>query len=629
MAIDDWTAFLRTWSDEWVAARTDDHYDPVPGDWLGFEAAAEEEIAAAERRLGLRFPPSYRAFLAASNGWRHAGSVDEMCSTRTVGFFRDMSDFVCEMLDEYEQQELAEDTDPDDPAGDDAERIHAAGKWKRAVQVSLEGDLTWFVLDPGDVGPDGEWAAYRYASWWGDIPKRHESFADLMYSMFQSFHQQMQPDNATSRDQDAKILRAQADLLDGRLDRARAALEVATGFGRPRAGLGIFQIRVLFGENYMLPDVAALLPPDDPFLERCALPVLAAFAERGSYHGKPDQALEPYREQIRNGTFTAWHGPGIEKARELVLWGDLDAAWHVLTTEALPEWRPVGNSHLAPIELLADPYLAPLITPERARLLLTTPRPGRPAAVLDEPPARDGITWLQQPQLGFSYCITFTRDLGPRQLAERLGVDPSAVTPPPCTSRTAAMSLFHDREEDQVRVGECGNGWSFAIENNTDRLERGEPPFPGVTLWVTGGHIKTGRCAYVDDTGTTVCELTVTASNGYDHDGSFQRSGTCPDLLDAALTDTEALDSKGRFTDIQDYTHQYTFGYNTLQAVERHFGLTLPRDTIQHGRIPVFHIPRHRTGSRDGLQAIIEIQPDGWSTPHRSTTIDLDGHDPR
>lgn len=36
--------------------------------WLGFDPATEGEVLAAEQRLGVRFPPTYRNFLLASNG---------------------------------------------------------------------------------------------------------------------------------------------------------------------------------------------------------------------------------------------------------------------------------------------------------------------------------------------------------------------------------------------------------------------------------------------------------------------------------------------------------------------------------------------------------------------------------
>ena len=41
--------------------------------WLGYEGAGEAAIIALEERIGKRLRPSYREFLAATNGWRVIG----------------------------------------------------------------------------------------------------------------------------------------------------------------------------------------------------------------------------------------------------------------------------------------------------------------------------------------------------------------------------------------------------------------------------------------------------------------------------------------------------------------------------------------------------------------------------
>jgi SMI1 / KNR4 family (SUKH-1) len=38
--------------------------------WLGYKPATEAEVERLERRLGYRLPPSFRAFLLTTNGWR-------------------------------------------------------------------------------------------------------------------------------------------------------------------------------------------------------------------------------------------------------------------------------------------------------------------------------------------------------------------------------------------------------------------------------------------------------------------------------------------------------------------------------------------------------------------------------
>lgn len=85
-------------------------------------------------------------------------------------------------------------------------------------------------------------------------------------------------------------------------------------------------------------------------------------------------------EQVRNGTYrytaAGPFGEAVERARELARWGDTDGAWRTLM-DALPVWQPLGPDHLAPLGWVADPLLGPLLTPERGRELLSTPRGGQ------------------------------------------------------------------------------------------------------------------------------------------------------------------------------------------------------------------------------------------------------------
>jgi cell wall assembly regulator SMI1 len=58
--------------------------------WLGFDGADEGRLAALEERLGVRLPPSYRAFLAASDGFVHIGPfMWTMRTTAEVAWLRD------------------------------------------------------------------------------------------------------------------------------------------------------------------------------------------------------------------------------------------------------------------------------------------------------------------------------------------------------------------------------------------------------------------------------------------------------------------------------------------------------------------------------------------------------------
>ncbi|MCT9108202.1 hypothetical protein N4G69_21630 [Streptomyces mirabilis] len=105
------------------------------------------------------------------------------------------------------------------------------------------------------------------------------------------------------------------------------------------------------------------------------------------------EAADEILRQVGDGTFRyAAEDPfdrAVEEAREPARCGDGDAAWRMVRA-ALPEWRPIGPEHLAPVGLCADPLLGPLITPERAVNCWPHPswsqwiRPSRP--VVSVPP---------------------------------------------------------------------------------------------------------------------------------------------------------------------------------------------------------------------------------------------------
>ncbi|MEW1638345.1 SMI1/KNR4 family protein [Streptomyces sp. NPDC093801] len=195
MKIHEWEPFLRTWSDERDAARRAEEPPEPPLGWLGFEPAAPERIAALEARLGAPLPPSYRAFLEVTDGWRWAGEfVELLAPAAEVGPVRELTASLHEDLTMWEREDLDADLDEEDEEDEDEgdeeegdEEEYESARWNRAVQISLTGDQTWLLLDPGDVDADGEWAAYRYSTWSGYGPQRYDSFAALMRAEYQGF----------------------------------------------------------------------------------------------------------------------------------------------------------------------------------------------------------------------------------------------------------------------------------------------------------------------------------------------------------------------------------------------------------------------------------------------------------
>ena len=62
-----------------------------------------------------------------------------------------------------------------------------------------------------------------------------------------------------------------------------------------------------------------------------------------------------------------------EVARALVRRGEPERAWQILESR-LGRWYPVDAAQVLPVVLLTDPWLAPLVTRERAELVMRTPR---------------------------------------------------------------------------------------------------------------------------------------------------------------------------------------------------------------------------------------------------------------
>ncbi|MEU6198018.1 SMI1/KNR4 family protein [Streptomyces sp. NPDC047061] len=486
----DWRSLLVRWSQEWADAQDGDRParddEPMRTRWLGFPPAPEDRIQALEERLGHRLPPSYRTFLTVSDGWRNAGGfIWVLAGTGQVRPHEDAAG-----LSEDFPGELDDDPTPEDEL--------LAGMWGRALQLDVESDAVYVLLDPGDVDEAGEWAVYTWAPWHGDVPTRYGSFRTFMEAMYRQFHhlavshsERGGPvfDNTTTRALDASVTAARLDALGGRYEQAATTLADAVAFGRPRAPGLHDQIRRLLGETYLVsfrgltadpeyaPEIVPVLAAEHARMRRDG--DLAAHDLPGASEAIREAAADALRH-IREGTYRYTaddpFGRAVEEARELARWGDTDAAWHTLRA-ALPDWRPLGPEHLAPVGLLADPLLGPLITPDRGRELLATPRAGQPGAA--PPPTADldppGLAWLADESPGTfltSYRFLLVEAVAPPRLPSLVTAtdDGCATLNALATPRDARMrfraaeSVPPWADTALTAVGRAGPGWSFAFE---------------------------------------------------------------------------------------------------------------------------------------------------------------------
>lgn len=180
-----WRQFLTRWSCELLQTKLAERLEPAveSSDWLGFDGANEKEIADLERRLGVILPPSYKAFLRISNGWRRTTAfIGRIRGVADVNWFRVENENWADIYSE-KGASLPDDEYYDYP--DDGANDQRAEHMKSLLQISDVEDGV-YLLNPEAVAPDGEWEAWFFASW---IPgaRRFASFEHLMIAQYRSF----------------------------------------------------------------------------------------------------------------------------------------------------------------------------------------------------------------------------------------------------------------------------------------------------------------------------------------------------------------------------------------------------------------------------------------------------------
>ncbi|MFD8167394.1 SMI1/KNR4 family protein [Streptomyces cellulosae] len=605
----DWRTFLLRWSGEWADALPDDEVRDADDEaarqsrWLGLPPASEERIAAMEKRLGRRMPPSYRSFLQVTDGWRHAGGFVWLLAGTADARWHDNESGLADVFEEY----LEEDAEP--------EERREAGVWRRGLQLDVESDATYVLLDPEDVDEDGEWAVYTWAGWRADAPERHRSFRAFMEAMFREFHSLRAhrtdgvPEfvNATTRELDARVEEARGDALRGDWERALKKLDEAKGYGRPRAEGRGDQIRRLLGLTYMVYFRELVT---DPTYASELLPLLVAEHASSSHddngltfhlRGADETLLSRARatlEQVRAGTYR-YTAPGpfgeaVGRARELAGRGDTDQAWRALT-DALPLWEPLGPDHIAPLGWVADPLLGPLLTPERSREFLSTPRGGRPGETPSPAPGLDppGLDWLADRETGIGrrgYRFVLVEGVPPEDLPGRLGDEDErdAGLGAPMTIGEARQQRLRgtggvwssvSSDRPVMMVGRAGAGWSFAFDGHPNPFdpERFVSPAASassgtraVAVWadLSGRHDELFFHLSVARDGVEEYAFTYA-------EGELRRTGEIP----------PALDPNGFFTSAEAATKAER---PLLRAVAEHFVVRLPRHALLNGRLYSF-----------------------------------------
>ena len=216
MASFPWKDLLTRWSAEIVGSGDyEDELTPevTTSGWLGYRRASKGEIATAEARLGVTFPPSYREFLQVSNGWRMTtGFVRRLRPVNEVQWFAAEEQATIDAWKAGAGEHPVSDQEYS-VYGDTAVQPLRAEYLQTALAVSDYGDGI-YLLNPQTVTPEGEWEAWFFAPW---IPgaDRYRSFWELMVAEHEHFLYALKSSRGEPTPRADASLRVDAQDLDG------------------------------------------------------------------------------------------------------------------------------------------------------------------------------------------------------------------------------------------------------------------------------------------------------------------------------------------------------------------------------------------------------------------------------
>jgi hypothetical protein len=157
--------------------------------WCGQAPGSEIEIQRAEMRLGVKLPPSYRAFLSISNGWWPFNSfVMRLLPVQEIDRFRILDPEFFASLERAHERLLGLHGDDVSAVPDEVYLDYATPAHNMAIRQQYYGDSLLIserdetelvLLNPFIVSADGEWETIFSAHW---IPgnRRFRSFREFV-----------------------------------------------------------------------------------------------------------------------------------------------------------------------------------------------------------------------------------------------------------------------------------------------------------------------------------------------------------------------------------------------------------------------------------------------------------------
>jgi SMI1 / KNR4 family (SUKH-1) len=202
----DWKVFLEQWSREFIASANNLHQisaEVIESGWLGYPGATEAQIIQAEARLQTKLPPSYRAFLKVSNGWRQLTPF-----IYRIWAVEDIDWFVVKhqsWLNAFVERQARFQDQPQTGTlngalvtphvsdadyflyGDEQDCSKIRSEYlNTALEISEKGEAAIYLLNPQVKTDAGEWEAWFFGDW---LPgaDRYPSFQAMMEAEYANF----------------------------------------------------------------------------------------------------------------------------------------------------------------------------------------------------------------------------------------------------------------------------------------------------------------------------------------------------------------------------------------------------------------------------------------------------------
>ncbi|MBM9508044.1 DUF6461 domain-containing protein [Actinacidiphila acididurans] len=194
-----------------------------------------------------------------------------------------------------------------------------------------------------------------------------------------------------------------------------------------------------------------------------------------------------------------------------------------------------------------------------------------------------GVRWLAHASWHFS--VTFVRGLDSEELGRRLGADPAAA--PVLATAREIEGLLVDPNVGIARLGEAG-GWAFAAEYGEAHGTR-----HGVLAELSRG----GEAVNLDPQTDHPPSMFSCAAGGellcsFGLAEEGRRWGSNPDLLNTALESAGVFLPDGSVLEAGASRHAQRIAMS-LGVIERHFGLSLPRELVEQGELRTVSVNGH------------------------------------